>query len=107
GPDNGAVADDLTTLHGVSGHGATGAHWDLFSNDNRQFTYDARNGQSDAFYTTDADNHWTLVTVNRSSPGQPAMVDAQYYANVTDDYFQARHSLDWLTCYPAGMRSVA
>lgn len=107
GPDNVNTADDLTTYHNASGHGASGPHWDLFSTDNRQKTYDARNGTTFAYYTTDLDNHWDLVTSTRKSPGQPALVDAQFYANATDDYYQSRHTFDWLGCYPSAMQSVA
>jgi bacillolysin len=105
GTDNVGTADDLTTFHSSSGHGAKSAHWDLFSKDNRQKTYDAKNRNSQLFYVTDADNHWTQT--GRTSPGQPALVDAQYYANVTDDYFLGRHGLSWTSCYSAGMQSVA
>ncbi len=107
GPDNAAAADDLTTFHGGSGHGATGSHWDLFSNDNRQLTYDARNKQSLLYYATDADNHWTVVTSDRKSPGHPALVDAHYYARVTDRYLETRHGLDWKAdCGYSAMQSV-
>lgn len=101
---NGNGVDDQTTLHGASGHGAAGLHWDLFSKDNRQWTYNARNGIFFLYYATDADNHWT--TPGRTSPGQPALIDAQYYANTTDDYFLGRHRFNWQNCY-ARMRSVA
>jgi Zn-dependent metalloprotease len=105
GPDNASTADDLTTFHNSSGHGASGPHWDLISKDNRQTTYDARNKSALIYNVTDLDNHW--LTSGRTSPGQPAMVDAQYYANVTDDYYQTRHGLSWTSCYPSGMQSVA
>jgi bacillolysin len=105
GPDNASTADDLTTFHNSSGHGASGPHWDLISKDNRQKTYDARNKSALIYDVMDLDNHW--LTSGRVSPGQPAMVDAQYYANVTDDYYQARHGLSWTSCYPSGMQSVA
>ena len=101
----------LTTFHGDAGHGASGAHWDLFSNvedgDIRQKTYDYRNRDPYIYFVTDADNHWNLVKNNRRSPGQPALFDAQYYANVTDDYLMDNHSFDWIGCYPAGIESVA
>ena len=90
------TADDITTFHNAAGHGAPGPHWDLFSADGRHQTYDALNGVYFAYPTTDFDNHWTLVTPDRSSPGQPAMVDAQYYGQVTDGYYLARHGLDWV-----------
>ena len=95
----------LTTFHNASGHGATGSHYDLFSTGNRQKTYDVRNGQSFLYYVTDADDKWD--TPGRTSPGHPALVDAQYYANVSDDFFQATFGLDWLSCYPGGMQSAA
>ena len=102
-------ADDLTTFHATSGHGASGAHWDLFSDDtgNRQKTYDYRNRDPNIYYVTDGDNHWTRVTNNRRSPGHPALIDAQYYAKVTDDYLLGL-GLDWIAdCgYPA-IESVA
>ena len=98
----------LTTVHAAAGHGAPGAHWDLFSADNRQLSYDARNTSTTAFFTTDVDNHWNLFTANRQSPGQRALVDEHVYANVTDDYLQARHSLDWIgDCGYFAIESVA
>jgi bacillolysin len=96
----------ITTLHSSSGHGARGSHYDLFSSDNRQWTFDAKNRQGQLYYVTDADNHWTTVTADRKSPGQPALTDAQYYANASDDYFQARPGFNWTSCYTR-MQSVA
>lgn len=94
------LADDLTVL-------ADGT-WHLASRDSRQFTSDARNtGSTSKSPATDADNHWTLVTPDRGSPGQPALVDAQYYANVADDYYRARQGLNFTDCYPGGMDLVA
>jgi Zn-dependent metalloprotease len=94
------TADDLTVF--------AGGVWNLASSDSRQFTSDARNSGSTAKDpATDADNHWTLVTPDRTSPGQPALVDAQYYANVTDDYYLARQGFDFTDCYPGGMDLVA
>jgi bacillolysin len=96
----------LTTFHGAAGHGAGGAHWDLFSADGRQETYDMQNGKNASYYVTDLDNHWT--TPGRTSPGHPALVDAQYYANTTDDYYLSRFGFNWSTgCYPDGMQSLA
>lgn len=99
--DGGAgLADDLTVL--------SGGIWHLRSRDGRQFTSDARNtGSTSKPPATDADNHWTLVTPDRSSPGQPALVDAHYYGNVTDDYYLARQGFDFTDCYPGGMDLVA
>jgi len=94
------LADDLTVL-------ADGV-WHLISRDRRQFTSDARNtGATSKAPVTDADNHWTLVTPDRGSPGQPALVDAHYYGNVADDYYRARQGFDFTDCYPEGMDGVA
>ncbi len=98
----------VTTYHGASGHGATGPHYDLTSTDNRQITYDARNRTSLLYYATDSDDTWDFVTSDRTSPGQPALIDAQYYANVADDFYQSAFGLNWLTCTgKAAMSSVA
>ena len=94
----------ITTLHGASGHGATGSHHDLFSTDNRQWTFDAKNRTRNLYYVTDADDHWT--TAGGRSPGHPALVDAQYYANASDDYFQSGPGFNWTSCY-SRMQSVA
>ena len=108
GPNNTSTRDDLTKYHDQAGHGASDPHWDLFSKDNRQRTFDARNDTTSAYFVTEADNHWTNGTSNRRSPGDPALVDAQYYANKTDDFYLNRLGLNWLDCY-AGMpmKSVA
>jgi Zn-dependent metalloprotease len=98
----------LTEFHPAAGHGAAGSHYDLFSADGRQETYDAHNQPVNLYYVTDSDDTWDLFTSDRGSPGHPALVDAQYYARVTDDYYGDQHSFDWLACtgLPA-MRSVA
>ena len=98
----------LTSFDAASGHGATGPHYDLTSADGRQVTYDARNKQAILYFVTDSDDTWNLVTNDRQTPGQPALVDAQYYADVTDDYYSDQHGFDWLDCtgQPA-MSSVA
>ncbi len=97
----------LTKFHGAAGHGATNAHYDLASLDGRQVTYDAGNTETTINDVTDGDDVWDLVTADRKSPGQPALVDAQYYANVTDDYLRSVQGLDWSAdCGYAGMQSV-
>ena len=94
------LADDLTVL--------SDGLWHLMTRDGRQLTSDARNsGSTSKAPATDADNHWTLVTPDRTSPGQPALVDAHYYGNVTDDYYAARQGFDFTDCYPGGMEAVA
>lgn len=97
----------LTTCHDASGHGATGSHYDLASGPGyggRQLTYDARNRSSLLYYVTDADDNWNVS--GRSSPGHPAMVDAQYYAEKTDDYYTTIHTAAFFACHPGGMKSV-
>jgi bacillolysin len=95
-----SLADDLTVF--------SGGIWHLMSRDSRQFTSDGLNtGSTAKAPATDADNHWTLVTPDRTSPGQPALVDAHYYANVADDYFLARQGFNFTDCYPGGMELVA
>jgi Zn-dependent metalloprotease len=92
------LADDLTVL--------SGGIWHLRSSDGRQSTSDAQNaGTTSKDPATDADNHWTLP--GSTSPGHPALVDAQYYGNVADDYFQRRQGFDFIDCYPGGMELVA
>ena len=108
GPDDLSTTDDLTSNTPGSHHGGGDPHWDLFSNDGRQQTYDYRNKDPFIYYVTDADNHWDLVTNNRKSPGQPALIDAQYYAKVTDDYFLEQYDLDWVNdCGYSAMQSIA
>jgi bacillolysin len=70
----------------------------LVSTDRRQATYDARNTKSlpgKLFIDPNSDGVWNLS--GRTSPGQPAGVDAHYHANVADDFYQkvfGRNSLD-------------
>src|SRR5262245_51900241 len=94
------LADDLTVFsQGV---------WNLVSRDGRQFTSDGRDtGSTSKPPATDADNHWDLITPDRSSPGQPALVDAQYYANVTDDFYRNALNFDFTDCFPDGMQLIA
>ncbi|MGQ0792704.1 MAG: M4 family metallopeptidase [Deltaproteobacteria bacterium] len=105
--DNSDPADDLTIFHGEPGHGAAAPHWDIFSSDGRQLTFDARNGRTQLYFATDADNLWNLTAADRKSPGHPALIDAHYYAKITDNYFLSRHGLDWIAhCGYAAMQSA-
>jgi bacillolysin len=76
----------------------------MISVDGRQATYDAQNKKKlPGTLFTDPDGIW--ITPGRTSPGQPAGVDAYYYANVTDDFYRGvfgRNSLD-----DQGMRMVS
>ncbi|UCC89143.1 MAG: M4 family metallopeptidase [Anaerolineales bacterium] len=92
---------DLAGLTTASGNG-----YQLVSADGRQSTYDARNrNRLPGDLASDDDDIWN--TGGSTSPGQAALVDAHFYANVTDDYYLSTHSFDWLTYYPQGMVSSA
>jgi bacillolysin len=113
--ETGAVTNEYDGLTTGSGAGVNGITKDLrglttFGNGTyamstaRLTTFDARNRQTlPGLLATDADDLWD--TPGRTSPGQPAMVDAHFYANVTDVYYQAQHGFNWLERYPQGMRS--
>ena len=80
--------------------------YQLKSSDGRQTTYDARNRSGlPGTLATDGDDLWS--TAGRTSPGQPALVDAHFYARVTDNYFLNKHGFNWLSKYPQGMVSSA
>jgi bacillolysin len=96
------IQESLETGIGVKGDTkqmdvtVSGASHQMISPDGRQATYDAENKQSlPGALFSDPDGTWNLA--GRTSPGQPAGVDAHYNANVTDDFYQAvfdRNSLD-------------
>jgi Zn-dependent metalloprotease len=103
GSGTGVLGDtkDLTGLTTFSG-----GTYLLQSADGRQKTYDARNRSTlPGVLATDTDDLWT--TAGRTSPGQPALVDAHFYARVTDTYYQSTHSWNWLNHYSQGMISSA
>lgn len=96
-----------TKFHAFSGHGASGSHWDLISSDDRRITFDTLNNTDFLKHdVTDSDNHWTFVTSDRKSPGQPAMVDAQVHSGYYDDYLLDRHDFNFLDCGHQAMESV-
>jgi len=82
---------DLTGLTTFSG-----GSYQLISADNRQETHDQGSTRRPFLgpVATDADNSWVML--GDASPAQQALVDAQFYANVTDDYYLAVHSYDWV-----------
>ena len=89
------VKGDTKTLD-TSVQGGTNV---MVSSDGRQATFDAENTKNFAarpgILFADADDVWDRP--GRDSPGQPAGVDAHFYANVTDDYYLStfgRNSLD-------------
>ena len=78
----------------------------LLSTDGRQTTYDARNkSKLPGTLATDSNDIWDLA--GRTSPGQPALVDAQYYARVTDNYYLNKQGFNWKTYFSQGMVSTA
>lgn len=108
--------DGLTTGSGIGVLGDTknltgltvyvSGVYQLKAANGRQTTYDARNrSRLPGTLATDTDDIWNLP--GRTSPGQPALVDAHYYAFVTDSYYLNTHSFNWLTYYPQGMVSSA
>ncbi len=111
--------DGLTTGIGVGVLGDTknlsgltvksGSTYQLVSSDGRQKTYDAQNqNKFPGLMATDADDVWE--TAGTTSPGQHALVDAQFYARVTDNYYwnDTRHQwFNWFKEYPQGMVSSA
>ena len=117
--DTGAILneyDGLTTGTGFGVHGDlkdlsgltlnSGSTYQLVSDYGRQKTYDAQNRTKLAgVLATDADNNWDAA--GSASPGQGALVDAQFYANVTDYYYLDTHGFDWIEEYPQGMVSSA
>lgn len=68
----------------------------LVAGDGRQATYDARNRRGSMAIPgalfTDPDGTWD--TAGTTSPGHPAAVDAHYYANVADDFYQTTFGRD-------------
>jgi bacillolysin len=92
---------DLTGLTTASGSG-----FRMVSADGRQTTYDAGNrNRLPGTLATDSNDIWD--TAGRTSPGQAALVDAHFYANVTDEYYLSVHSFNWMSFYPQGMISSA
>jgi bacillolysin len=82
---------DLTGLTTTGGGGFV-----LRSADGRQETHDQGSTRRPFLgpVASDADNSWTAL--GDVSPAQQALVDAQYYANVTDDYYLSTFGYDWV-----------
>jgi bacillolysin len=82
----------------------SGGVYQMVSSDGRQKTYDAKNRNGlPGTLATDSDDNWNLL--GSKSPAQQAMVDAQFYARVTDNYYLSTHGFNWTTHYPQGMIS--
>ena len=112
--DTGAIVneyDGLTTGSGIGVLGDTkdltglttksGSSYRMVSNDGRQTTYDAQNRQRlPGVLATDADDIWN--TPGTSSPGQRALVDAQFYARVTDNFYLTNQGFQLADALSAG-----
>jgi bacillolysin len=117
--ETGAVINEYDGLATSSGDGVSGATktwanstlttfaggtYRMASADGRLTTYDAGNRQTlPGALAADSDDVWNLS--GRTSPGQRAMVDAQFYANLTDAFYLSQHGFNWLARYAQGMRS--
>lgn len=83
--------DGLTTLNG--------SEYELRSTSSsppRQETHDQGSSRRPFLgpVATDGDDSW--IDPGAESPAQPALVDAQYYAAVTDGYYSSVHGYDWV-----------
>lgn len=87
-------SNDIKDLSGLTTPSSSG--FQLRSADKRQETHDQGSSRRPFLgpIATDADDSW--VQPGNTSPAQPALVDAQYYARVTDDYFLQKHSYNWV-----------
>ena len=59
---------------------------------------------TDSASATDSDDAWVLPEIFLRP--QLTLVDAQYYANLTDDYYLSRHTLDWVAAAQADRLSL-
>lgn len=91
--DNGDPTD-VKDLSGLTTW--NGSAYLLQSADGRQETHDQGSTRRPFLgpIATDADDSW--VTPGDISPAQPALVDAQYYANLTDEYYLTSFGYDWV-----------
>lgn len=98
------VLGDIKDLTGLTTQ--SGGAYLLVSSDGRQETHDARNrSRLPGTLASDGDDNRNLA--GSASPGQPALVDAQFYARVTDNYYLTVHSFNWLDHYSQGIVSSA
>lgn len=97
--------DGLTTGSGIGVNGDTKDLTGLTTRSGGSYqmstarlrTYDAGNrGKLPGSLATDDDDTWD--TAGRASPGQAALVDAHFYANVSDQFYTAL-GFNWLTYY--------
>lgn len=73
-----------------------GSSYLLKSPDGRQETHDQGSSRKPFLgpIAEDDDNSWIIL--GDESPAQGALIDAQYYAFVTDQYFLQQHTYDWI-----------
>ena len=94
--DGVGVLGDTKDLTGLTTQ--SGSTYQLVSADGRFTTYDANNrSRLPGTLGTDSDDHWT----------DGAMVDAHFYAYITDNYYQSTHGFNWTDHYSQGMISSA
>ncbi len=107
--DNGKVIKSFDSLAHGEGTGVKGdtktilttpgdaGGFALRSADGRQITYTADNTTKSATLMTDADDLWNFNTGPMTGKSQAPGVDAQFYANVVDDFYRdtfGRDSID-------------
>ncbi|MDF1499636.1 MAG: M4 family metallopeptidase [Anaerolineales bacterium] len=87
-------AGDVKDLSGLTT--PSGGDYLLISSDGRQETHDQGSSRRPFLgpVASDADDSWVLL--GDESPAQQALVDAHYYAFVTDAYYFGTHGYDWV-----------
>ena len=75
--------------------------YEMISSDGRLTTYDAKNrNKLPGVLATDDDDTW-------DAEQQAPLVDAHFYASVTDHYLNGQHGFNWFSHYSQGMVSSA
>lgn len=87
-------ASDIKDLSGLTTQ--SGSSYLLRSTDGRQETHDQGSTRRPFLGPVAADSDDSWVLLGDESPSQPALVDAQYYAFVTDQYLLSQHGYDWV-----------
>ena len=86
--------DDVKDLSGLTDQ--DGTEYRLWSDEERLGTFD--DGDFDSSFgwplARDDDDAWVLP--GDQSPAQPALVDAQYYGHITNQYYLTRHGYNWV-----------
>jgi Zn-dependent metalloprotease len=98
------VTGDVKDLTGLTR--ANGSGFELVSPNGRISTHDAGNRKRlPGSLATDDNDTWNRE--GTTSPAQPALVDAHFYANQTDNYYSSVHGFNWTDYYSQGIRSSA